>query len=90
MKLSFFLVVACITVASLARFGISFCCQVVARSQYLVMFFFLCWIQVVIQSTQQYKDCYPPASIELPLFPNSTSKAAGIHVYATVPFLVKI
>ena len=89
MKWSSFLVVACLTVASLARFGISFCCQVVARSQYLVMFFFLCWIQVVIQSTQLYKG-YPPAGIELPLFPNSTSKAAGIHVYATVPFLVKI
>ena len=54
-----FLSLAYLTVANLARFGISVHCQVSVRSQYLSGSCPSAGLQMVTQSTHLSKDCYP-------------------------------
>ena len=76
--------VAYLTVAHLARLEISVHCQVVSvRSQYLVRLLSQCWITVGHIIYPPIEGLLTPTGIEPTPFPNSTSKVAGLQVYAT-------
>ena len=78
-----FLSVAYLTVANLARRGISVHCQVSVRSQYLVRILSQCWITVDHTIHPPIKGLLSPSGIEPTPFQNSVSKVAGLQVHAT-------
>ena len=82
-----FLSVAYLTVANLARLGISVHCQVSVRSQYLVRFLSQCWITGGHTIHPPIEGLLPPTGIEPTPFRNSASKVAGLQVHATTPGL---
>ena len=84
----FFLSVAYLTVANLARLGISVHCQVSGRSQYLVRLLSQCWITGGHTIHPPIERLLPPTGIEPTPFQNSASKVAGLQVHTTTPDLI--
>ena len=78
-----FLSVAYLTVANLARLGISVHCQVSVRSQCLVRLLSQCWITGGHTIHPPIEGLLPPTGIEPTPFRNSASKVAGLQVHAT-------
>ena len=80
-----FLSVAYLTVANLARLGISVHCQVSVRFQYLVRLISQCRITDGHTIRPPIEELLPPTGIEPTPFRNSTSKVAGLQVDASTP-----
>ena len=81
-----FLSVAYLTVANLARLGISVHCQASVRSQYLVRLLSQCWIIGGHTIHPPVKGLLSPIGTEPTAFGNSSSKVAGLQVHATIYF----
>ena len=77
--------VAYLTVANLARLGISVHCQVSVRSQYLVRLLSQCWMTGNRTIHLPFEGLSPPTGIEPTPLQNSASKVAGLQVHATTP-----
>ena len=80
-----FLSVAYLTIANLARLGISVHCQVSVRLQYLVRLLSQCWIAGGHKIRPPIEELLPPTGIEPTPFRNSTSKVAALQVDASTP-----
>ena len=80
-----FLFVAYLTVANLARLGISVHCQVSVRSQYLVRLLSQCWITGGHTVHPPIEGLLPPTGIESTTFRKSAFIVAGLQGHATTP-----
>ena len=88
-RVGYFLSVAYLTVANLARLGISVYCQVPVRSQYSVRLLSQCWITGGHTIHPPIEGLLPPRDIEPTPFQNSTFKVAGLQVHDTTPVTKK-
>ena len=84
-RIRFLLSVDNLTVANLARLGISGHCYVLVRCQYLVRLLSLYWIADGHTIHPRIEGLLPSTCIEPTPFRNSASKVAGLQVHATAP-----